>query len=575
MFLGPPPSGTTWEAVAGPPGPPPPGTTWETVAGPQGGQFLDPGGQFLGPAPGQFGVGSPSAPPPVGFASGLQGSMVPSPAASYAPPQTVQVLAPMYTELACTVPVAFPVPPSPRTAASATTIAGFQAAAFSTGRLLPVPNAGQPRDSIMTEYLGREVTLPPPPVATFKPPRSATHEEMLEMFPTDIDMVIGEFMAREPLPRELIRLGPGDYVYGGERVEINVHTRAGRKPKLKAVNTRFNAGQPVSLRKFGSLFEEQFTPAPSPEKAERHSIGTTSEMKMEERRGSAPHQIMELTQGAPLSEAVLSSKLVEVERRISMQLAQQPSKPSAIENGRRSRVSSVVVPAQAPMALEAPDSGMRRDSGMVMVAQSFVAAAAPGMVRGRSNSVGAAVSGAGATGKARSASVSHALPTAYLGGSQSMIASGRERSATVPALSFAGQTSSRPSVSWRERLESAEGSFVVQEPRARSASLALPVSVPGGSMLAIAGPVPMPLPSGSRGGAIRQRSASMGVTTVLSPRSSRAPDPLGVTVPVVQSFQSTSAPMFANSAGSQSAPIGRSFTFAKPQPWPQGMNNMF
>lgn len=416
-------------------------------------------------------------------------------------------------------------------------------------------------------------------------------------------MVIAEFMAREPLPRELIRLGPGNYIYGGERVEVSLHPRAGRKPKLKAINTRFNAGQPLSLRRFANLFEEQFTPAPSPEKAERHSImraPTSSDMKMEERRGSAAHQIMEETQGAPSSEAArLSSKFAEAERRISMQLAQHPSEQLAITNGRRSRASSVAAPAQALMALEAPEMG--RDSGMVTWGS-----------RGRSKSVAAAVSGGRATGKARSASVSHAPSPGHLGGSpargersQSMVASGRERSATVPALSAAGHNSSRPQITWRERLESAtDGSFVIQEQRSRSASLA----VPGGPMLAIAGPMPMPMLSRS-GGGVRQRSASvavpsprsgpdplgrsrsatvshgvrlaapsgggsvsaplgvqvpLGMPTALSPRSS--PDLLGVTVLAVQPPPATSAPMlFANSAGRQTLPVGRSFTFTKPQ----------
>lgn len=490
-------------------GPPPPGTTWEAVAAP-------PASQFLGSAPGQFGLGSPPAPPPpVGLTCGLLGPVVPSPAASYAPPQTAPVVALVH--------------PSPRAVASAATI---------------LPNAEQPQGTIIASpvSLGREVTLPAPPAATFMPdmpPRAATPEEML---PTDIDMLIAEFMAREPLPRELIRLGPGNYVYGGERVDINVHTRASGKPKLKATNTRFNAGQPVSLRRFANLFEEQLTPAPSPEKAERHSVmgaAPSSDMKME-----GPREIMLFNQSAPSSEAVLTSKLAEVERRVALQLAEQPSKTLAIEGGRRSRISSAAVPTQAPMALEAPE--MRRDPGMVMAA---------GGSRSRSQSVGAAVA-------------------------------------------------SRPSVSWRERLESAPESFAIQEQRSRSASLAPLVSTPGGPMLAIAGPVTMPMPGGSGGGAIRQRSASvcapsprsepdplgrsrsatvghdmrmaaplrcgsvsvplgvqlpLGVPTALSPRSSAGP--LGVTVPALQS----SAPMLANAAGRQNMPLGRGFTFAKPQ----------
>jgi hypothetical protein len=76
--------------------------------------------------------------------------------------------------------------------------------------------------------------------------------------------VLAELLAKEGLPRDLVRLGPGDYLYGGERLEISLSAKPGRKPRLKAKNSSYNGGRPTDLRKFAELFENDFAAPRSP-----------------------------------------------------------------------------------------------------------------------------------------------------------------------------------------------------------------------------------------------------------------------------------------------------------------------
>jgi hypothetical protein len=85
-----------------------------------------------------------------------------------------------------------------------------------------------------------------------------------------LDEALGEFLSREGLPRDLVRLGPTDFVYGGERLDVFLSERPGRKPTLKVRSPLYNNGQAVDLQRFASMFEDNFvrprSPSPSPER---------------------------------------------------------------------------------------------------------------------------------------------------------------------------------------------------------------------------------------------------------------------------------------------------------------------
>jgi hypothetical protein len=119
---------------------------------------------------------------------------------------------------------------------------------------------------------------PQPPVSATTPLGSTGRE-------VNVDMAVADYVARDPLPRDLIRIGPAEYVYGGERLEVFVDERPGKRPKLKACSTMFNGGQPVSLRRFAEPFEDHLestcsSPKRSPSPPRRSSVDS--------RRSSVP-----------------------------------------------------------------------------------------------------------------------------------------------------------------------------------------------------------------------------------------------------------------------------------------------
>lgn len=72
----------------------------------------------------------------------------------------------------------------------------------------------------------------------------------------DVDTAVAAHVARSPMPLQLVRLGRGDYVYGGERVELALIDMPGGVRKLRARHPGYNGGKYMSLKKFAALHEE-------------------------------------------------------------------------------------------------------------------------------------------------------------------------------------------------------------------------------------------------------------------------------------------------------------------------------
>lgn len=212
------------------------------------------------------------------------------------------------------------------------------------------------RGGIVQEGPSRPQVSQGPSVLAYATPSYAAPSSvvpLMEAQPMNLDQALSDFLQREGLPRDLVRLGENDYLYGGERLEVFLSERPGngRAPTLKVRSPLYNNGQAVDIRKFASQFENDFvrprSPSPSPQRPRTLvTVPTTTpevyrgvSSPSVERRPSIPATPVELMAQGPPSPTLLAlpapSQMVEVGRRASVVTATslQPVPPPAAHHG--------------------------------------------------------------------------------------------------------------------------------------------------------------------------------------------------------------------------------------------------
>lgn len=177
------------------------------------------------------------------------------------------------------------------------------------------------RGGVVQEGPSRPQVSQGPSVLAYATPSYAVPSSvvpLMEAQPMNLDQALSDFLQREGLPRDLVRLGENNYLYGGERLEVFLSERSGRAPTLKVRSPLYNNGQAVDIRKFASLFENDFkrprSPSPSPQRPRTMvTVPTTTpevyrgvSSPSAERRPSIPPTPVELMAQGPPSSTLLA-----------------------------------------------------------------------------------------------------------------------------------------------------------------------------------------------------------------------------------------------------------------------------